>query len=925
MDDIRPNRVVAMIARLYGWLLIFYPASFRRAFGMEMSEVFANRCWTAHSEGGVKKLIRVAASGLFDLFATASAERVEMIAARRPTIRTRAEAFALDASYAMRTLVKRPGFALMVLITLTLAIGGTTAIFSVMDAALLRPLPFRDPDRLVTLWELLPQGASFGAMAGIGVAPLNYIDWKAQNQVFSQMALVGAAAPNFRYDEGSEQLTAERVSDEFLTLLGIEPSAGRAFKRDDFNPAAPPVAIVSHEFWQRRLAGSASALGRTLRLDNQVVTVVGVMPSDLNLPSLWGRSNDRPDLWIPIRLTNDELASRRHYAFRPLARLKPGVTLQQADAEMAVIARRLAAQYPGTNTGMGIGIVPLKDQLFQDLRPGLLLLLGATSFVLLIACVNVANLLLVRTAARRREIALRAALGATRGSIVRQLMTESLILALGGGVCGLLVARWTIPVVIALIPQDSLMPRLAQVGLDFRVLLFTLAVSALTSILFGLIPALEAAKCDVNDALKEGGRSGGEGRRSHRLANGLVVAEVSLALVLSVGAGVLVQSFRRLDHVNPGFSSARLLTLEVPIPAYKFKTEGSRVAVYVEMLRRVKEVPGVVSASLATLFPDAYIQDCVVEGRTIESRSKIPQVAFRAISSELFETLRMPIHRGRGLNERDTNEKPRVAVISERMARRLWPGEEAIGRRFRPESEPKWFSVVGVVGDIQRKTTDQTLPEYYVPYTQVGPWQVMNLIVRTETDPLPMAPFIRNAVYAYDQDIAIREIKTVDQALDQEAWRHKLSALLMGGFAGVALLLAAAGIYGVMSYSVTQRTGEMGLRLALGARPRDVRRMIIAKGLRLALAGVAIGLIVALTLARFLSAYLYAFRSGESDRLALARQIDQHSALLYGISATDPITLAAVSAVLIAVALLACYLPARRATALDPLASLRSE
>jgi putative ABC transport system permease protein len=925
MDDPRATRITRAITRLYRLLLVFYPASFRRSFCAEMVEVFQKRCEDALSIG-MLRLFHVATAGIFDLCSTAFAERFEMLAGPFH-FRLSAGAVVLDMKYAFRTLLKKPGFLALVLVTLTLSIGGTTAIFSVVNAVLLRPLPFHDPERLVTLWELLPQGTSFGASASIGVAPLNYFDWKRQNHVFAEMALIGAATPHYKSASGAEQLQAERVSEQFFDVLGVRPRIGRSFKAEDFLADAPPIALVSHEFWIQHLGRSDDLLNRTLKLDDQIVTVVGVMPSELRLPSLWGRTNDKPDVWIPLRFTKQELASRRYYGFRPVARLKPGVTLQRADAEMSIIAERLSTEYPETNAGMGIGIVPLKEQLLQEVRPTLFLLFGATMLVQLIACVNVANLLLVRMAARRSEIAVRAALGASQASITRQLLIESLMLVFAGGLFGLAVARWTIPAVISLIPQENLMPRLNEVSVDFRVLVFTFAASGLIALTFGIAAAIHASRTNLNDALREGGRSAGVSKRRHRLASALVISEVALALVLLLGAGVLLQSFRRLDRVDPGFRTGRLLTLQIPIPQYKYRTEGSRIQLYRDLLQRARALPGVEAASLTTEFPDAYIEDCLVEGHIPESRSRIPQAVFRAISPAMFETLQMPVLRGRPFDESDTGGRPPVAIISERMARNFWPGENPLGRRFRTglDSPDEWRTVVGIVGDIQRKTADRPLPEYYVPYMQVAPWNAMKLLVRTQGEPLLMAPFIRNAIRSYDSDVAVRDVETVERLLDQEGWKHRIAALLMAAFAGTALLLAAAGIYGVMSNVVSQRSSEMGLRITLGARPAAVQWMVIRDGMKLATCGAAIGLILALALARVLRPFLFTVDPDNFDRLAVARQIYQSSGLLFGISASDPITWAMVSVVLLGFALVACYIPAQRATRAQSLIGLRSE
>jgi putative ABC transport system permease protein len=924
METGRHKVVIAVLTHVYRLFLYCYPKEFRNSFGTEMVDVFERRCHAA-CDRGFAKLMHVSIVGFLDLFATASAEHADIAPGRPPTARTLIEGALLDARYAVRTLAKRPAFSLLVVLSLTLAIGSTTAVFSLVNGAILRPLPFTEPNRLVTLWELLPQGASFGAMAGIGVAPANYSDWKAQNQIFSEMALIGASTPTLKTADGAHQLQAERVSEEFFDILGLRPQVGRTFHRDDYLGPAPQVAIISQKFWQGFLGARADALGRTFQLDDRVVTVVGIMPGDLNLPSLWGRTNEKPDLWIPLRLTNEELVSRRYYAFRPIARLKSDVTIQRADAEMAVIAKRLSAQYPETNAGMGIGVVALDDQLLRDFRAPLLILLAATILVLLIACVNVANLLLVRANARRREFAIRGAVGATRGGIIRQSLIESFILALVASVCGTLAAHWTIPIVLSSVPPDNLMPRLEQVPTDFRTVGFAILLSVLTAVLFGVAPAVSALRTHVSESLQEGGRAVGQRRQGHRLANILVTLEVALAFVLVVAAGVLLQSFRHLNRINPGFRAAGLVALDISVPEYKHQEKKARFDLYAEILRRARSLPGIQSTAVASGFPDAYIVNCLLEGHPIESRSRVPQVVFRSISPGFFETLGLPLHAGREFTERDTSDTPLVAVISERMAHGLWRDENPLGKRFRQDNGDQWRTVIGIVRDINRKTTDRLLPEYYVPYTQVPPPSGMKLIARTEGDPISMAPFLRSSIRSYDPDIPIGNVAAVEGLLDKDVWKQKLSSLLMSFFAGIAILLAAAGIYGIMSNAVAQRTNEMGVRLALGAKPTEVTRMVIGQGLRLATSGVVIGLVSLLGITRALASFLYGFTVPDANRIALARQIDQPSGILYGASATDPVMLTAISLLLIALALVACYLPARRATRIDPLQALRTE
>jgi predicted permease len=802
-----------------------------------------------------------------------------------------------DLRYGLRALRKRPGFTAVAVITLALGIGANTAIFSVVNTILLRPLPYKDPDRLVMVWE----DATKHGYPRDTPAAANFVDWREQNKVFEGMAAVADQSFNLTGVGDPERLDGKRVSANLFGLLGVEPVLGRGFLPEEDAPGAGRVAVLSHGLWQRRFGADPAVVGRALDLNGQSYTVVGVMPPAFQFPS--------PDvqLWVPIAFTQQQAASRGNHYLQVVARLKPGVGVEQAQAEMSTIASRLQQQYPEQNTDLGAAVVPLHEQVVGDIRPALLILLGAVGFVLLVACANVANLLLARAAARQKEIALRVALGASRARLVRQFLTESLLLAALGGVVGLLLALWGVNLLKAFVP-DSI-SQVKAIAVDVKVLGFTLLVSLFTGFVFGLAPATQASNFNLSETLKEGGRDAISSGRGKRIRSALVVAEVAVSLVLLVGAGLLINSFLRLRSVEPGFRADNLLTMGVVLPAQKYPDHARRAAFYDELLRRVEAVPGVKSAAVTNWIPLVKQGDSTsitVEGRPAPEPGKELIAVTRVVSPDYFKTMGIQLSRGRAFDaSQDRADSPGAVVVSETAARRYWPGEDAVGKRLsigNPENPDDWLTVVGVANDVRQFQLDaDPKPQMYLTYAQAGFFVPRNLVVSTSVEPLSVAVAVRNAVWGIDRDQPVSNVRTMEDVLSDSIARQRFSMLLLGIFAAVALLLAAVGLYGVMTYAVAQRTREIGVRMALGAQAGDVLKLVVAHGLKLALAGVALGLVAAFVLTRLMSS------------------------LLFGVSPTDPATLATISLVLVAVALLASYIPARRATKVDPLIALRYE
>ena len=800
--------------------------------------------------------------------------------------------------YTIRALRKSPGFTAVAAITLALGIGANTAIFSVVNAVLLRPLPYEDDSRLVVI---LNQGRN-------PVAPANFIDWRTQSQSFSQMGAAEYWTPNLTGTDNPEKLWALHVTPDIFPMMGVQPLLGRMFLPEEQEAGKEHEVVLSYSLWQSHFAGNPEIIGRAVALSGENYTVVGVMPREFKFAPFWAT---KAQLWAPLAL-GSRLTDRGGSSLRVFARLKPGVTLEQAQAEMAGITGRLEREFPGTNQDMQV--VSLREKVVGNIRPALLVLLGAVGFVLLIACANVSHMLLARAAARREEIALRTALGAGRWDVFRQLLTESLTLALMGGSAGLLLAVWGVRVLLAISP--SAIPRVETVGVDGFVLLFALAISLLTGLAFGMAPAWRATAVNLSDALKEGKRGSSEGLHRNRLRGLLVGSEFALAMVLLAGAGLMVRTFLALQNVDAGFDPHGVLSMVVGVAGTEQASGGHTGNFYQEVLQKVAAVPGVQSVSGINHLPlagDEWGFPFHIEGRPPEPPGKDLVATYRAVFPGYFRTMRIPILHGRDVTDADNLRAPGVVVINDYLARRYWPGEDAIGKRITfddPAKNPSWLTVVGVTKNTARGNwTSPPEEEVFLPYLQnrayldapSPPFAYLTLVVRTGLDPVALAPAIRGAIHSLDANIPLSEIQTMDHVVAEATGQSRFYLILMGAFATVALVLAGVGIYGVMSYSVSRRTHEIGVRMALGAQGRDVLRLVVFQGIIQALAGVTVGLVGALALSRLMGG------------------------LLYGTQPTDPATFAAVVVVLSGVAIAASYIPARRAAKVDPMVALRYE
>jgi putative ABC transport system permease protein len=795
-----------------------------------------------------------------------------------------------DLRYGLRMLAKRPGFTLVAVLTLALGIGANTAIFSVVNAVLLRPLPYREPERLVQVWETYRQN---GTEQGF-VAPNNFLDWSSQAQSFECLSAVSLRGFLLTGTLEPTEVPGMKVSINFFPLLGLGPQLGRLFLPEDEQPGKRRVAVISHSFWQQRFGGDAGAVGGTLKLDDYVYTIIGVLRPDFRPSEL--ATDYQAEIWTPLVLDAAAGDREEHY-LRVFGRLKPGIASEQAQTEMSTIARQLELNYPKTNTERGARVVPLHEQVTGNIRNILFLLQCATGFVLLIACTNVANLLLARVAVREREMAVRAALGAGRFRLVRLLLGESLVLALAGGAAGLLLALWGTDLLISVAPPD--IPRLGQVSPDGRVIGFTFALSLLTVVLLGIIPAWQAARVNLNTALKEGGRTATETRH---LRSVLVVAEIALTLVLVIGSGLLVRSLIRLQNVKLGFNPDKVLTLQVSLLGSKYKDAQQIASFYQQAVARIETVPGVQSATVISSPPLIRWANLwttfEIEGQPVEP-SRAPMVYYRLISPAFFRTLEVPLVRGRAFTDSDTIDSTPVAIINEGLARRYFPDTDPVGKKVIVGRTTR--EIVGIASNVRHRTLEaEEELEVYMPHLQ-RPRGVVLLAIRTVSDPNTVTAAVQKAMWEGDPDAAISSVATLKQVLGDVLARPRFNALLLGVFSVVALLLAAVGIYGVMSYMVTQKTREIGVRMALGAQKRDILKLIVKQGMLLTGTGVTIGLGAALLLTRFLST------------------------LLHGVSEKDPLTFAAIALLVSAVALLACYIPARRATGVDPGVALRYE
>lgn len=796
-----------------------------------------------------------------------------------------------DLRFGVRMLVKHKGLTLIAVLTLALGIGANTAIFSVVNAVLLRPLPYQNPAQLMTVWEVFPQQGNLQNP----IAPANFTAWRDQNSSFEALEHHTAAAAASLTNAGEpEKVNTVYTSDGLLQLLGVQPELGRIFQRGEITqPDSLSVIVISHKLWQRRFGGDAAVVGKQIRLDDSPVTIIGVMPDSFTYPA-----NDT-DVWAATQLPPQIPGTPQAHYLLALGRLKPGVSAKQAQADLDGIAARLGAQYPQTNKYIGVGVKPLSELITGDIRRPLLLLLAATAVVLLIACVNVANLLLARAVTRQKEIAIRLSLGAGRGRLILQLMTESSLLALFGGVGGLLLAIWGTPVLAAFAPPDIVQARTASV--DLQVLLFTLGISLLTAMLFGLIPAWQATKPNLNQSLKEGGNSlsGASGGWTRSL---LVVSEIALAMVLLVGGGLLVKSFSRLSAVHPGFRTNQLLTLNVLPPYAKYPNTEKRAAFYDELLQRVENLPGVESAGVVTALPaksDLLEMTWITEQR--EAVKIVPAVPL-SISASYFRTMEMPLIAGRDFNAQDAANTQGVVIINEAMARAAWPYERPIGKRMKMGlmTQP-WLTVAGVVKDARLRLEANPKPQVYLPYTQTAAFGPGDLVLQTKSDPTALVAAVRHEVWAMDKDQPIADVQTMERLLADSIQRPRFNTLLVAIFGLQALLLAVIGIFGVMSYAVTQNRREIGVRMALGAQATDVLKLVVKQGMVLVLIGIAAGLAASLALTKVMKS------------------------LLFEVTATDPLTFSGMAALFAAVAFVACYLPAKRATRIDPLKVLRHE
>jgi putative ABC transport system permease protein len=796
---------------------------------------------------------------------------------------------------------KKPGFTAVAVLTLALGIGANSAIFSVVNAVLLRPLPFERPEQLVIPW-----GSKENSDDAQVVSYPDFADWRERTQTLSHVAAYNRAGALLRVGEEQEAIAGTAASADIFPLLDIKPAVGRAFTPEDDKPASPLVVLIGHGLWQRVFNSDRSVVGKQIMFGSRAATVVGVLPPDFKFPV----EASKMDFLMPLAPTlGDRVQRRGSYSLRVVARLKDGATREQAEAEMKAIGQDLERQYPDEGLRLGLSLAPLHEALVGKVRFALLVLLGAVGFVLLIACANVANLLLARSASRHREMAVRTALGASRVRVMRQLLTESLLLALVGGVLGLLLAMWGTDLLVAASPVD--IPRLKDVGLDAGVVVFTTAVSVLTGVLFGLAPALQVSKVELAESLKEGARGSTEGAGRSRVRSMLVVSEVALSLVLLVGAGLLIKSFARLREVNPGFNAQNVLTTGLSLSRTKYQTPEQQANFFREAERRAGETQGVVAVGLVNILPlsgDTSSSTFFVAGHPSVTGAEKPEANHRVVNPDFFRAMGIPLMRGRAFSERDAKDAPAVIIINEALARKYFPGEDPLGKRIVIEvdptvdPDPPAREIVGVVGDVRQMSLEEgTGPDFYVPYLQ-EPERFLNLVVRTAPNATAdAASRLRGAIKEVDREQYISDIEPMSKLLADSVARRRFQMTLLGLFAAVALLLAGIGIYGVMSYTVTQRTHEIGLRMALGAQGRDVLRMVVRQGLALALGGVGVGLVAAFALTRAISS------------------------LLYEVSPTDPATFAGVSVLLVAVTLLSCVVPARRATRVDPMVALRYE
>jgi len=802
-----------------------------------------------------------------------------------------------DVRFGVRSLLKRPAATLIALVTLALGIGVNTAIFSAVDSVLLRPLPFKDPERLVSIWE---QTLRMGIVRN-EVAPANFSDLRTQNQSFEAIGAYGPQDINLTGDGEPERISAQLVSANVFSILGVQPALGRTFLTNEDQPGQHRVVVLSDALWQRRFNQDPAIVNRSITLNGEAFTVVGVMPRGFFFPER------EAELWVPWAMEPEQASGRGDHYLRLIARLRPGATVERANHDLESIAGRLEAEYPRTNEGLNFTSNALHKDYVGDLRLPILILFGAVGLVLLIACANVANLLLAQATTRRKEIAIRIALGAQRWTIVRQLLIESLLLACAGGLLGTLGAFWGVVALAKFLPES--LSKLQGVTVDARVFVFTLGVSALTAIVFGGVPALLASRTRPGATLSDVARDVSGGTSGRLVRRVLVVSEVALAVVLLVGAGLLIRSFQRLRQVDIGFATENRLTMKMVLPMPKYAKPDSRRAFYDQMLQRVEALPGVEAAGMITVLPLSFSGmnfSFSVEGRSSPSDVQLPFALYRVVSPGYFRAMGITLQRGRFFDGHDAPDSQPVLLINQRLAELYWPNEDPIGKRLKigPVDSPnQWLTVVGIVNNVRQTGLYEQKHEIYVPYAQerrafMAP---RDLVVSTKGDAASVVGAVRQAVWTVDKDQPVSNVRTMEQVVTAAISKERFQSLLLGLFAALALLLACVGLYGVISYAVVQRTHEIGVRMALGAKPVDVLRLVIRQGLGLTIIGLVVGVAAGSVVTRVLSD------------------------MLYGVGTRDPLTFVGAPLLLLIVALLACYIPARRATRIDPLVALRYE
>jgi putative ABC transport system permease protein len=809
-----------------------------------------------------------------------------------------------DLRLGLRVLLRSPGFTLGAVAVLALGIGANSAIFSIVNAVLLRPLPFRDSSRIMQIWHT-PPAKSFPGMSLFSISPANYLDWQKQNRSFEQMAAYGFVSFNVGSGDRVEALQGARVEPDFFSVLQVQPILGRTFTPEENTPGRNRVVLLGDKLWRRQFGAELGIVGRDIQLDGQPYTVVGVMPPKFKFPDWAG-------LWIPTAWDAEQRAVRGNHNYLAIGRLKDGVSVEQAKADLGAISERLEQQYPEDDKGWGATVRPLREEIVGDVRPALLVLLGAVAFVLLIACANVANLVLARTLARKKEIAIRTSLGATRLAILRQVLAETVILAIAGGALGLLLARVSLRLMEKFLADR--LPKFADITLDLQVLVFTALVAVVAGILAGLLPAVRFTRSDVNEALKQGQSRGSSDAGGSKTSGLLVVSEVALSLVLLIGAGLMMRTLLQLSRVQPGFDPDHVLTAVLTVPAGRYTTWPAHYAFFDQVLRQVRAIPGVDSAGFIDSLPidgGGSHQPVLVEGQPVVPMADQPEVDVRMISSGYMRAMHIRLLSGRDITEPDTAGRPPVVLISQSMAKRFFPNESALGKHIALTFVgPEKREVVGVVSDVKDDALNQTRPaealywpasQFEMPGPEVQRSFGMSLAVRTNAEPTSVANAVARAVHQVDSQVAVVDVKTMEGLISESLSPQRFNVLLLGAFAALALVLAAVGIYSVLAYTVRRRFREIGIRMALGANHSDILRMMLADGMKPILLGIAIGLAAALALGRVVAS------------------------LIYGVTATDAVTFAGVTLLLVASGVFATILPAFRAARVEPVRTLREE